>query len=327
MELPVQSSDEVGAVTQAFNYFVSELRSKEELRDTFGKYLDPRVLARIIRDPSFQDTGPDRQEMTVSFSDLVGFTEIGEHLTPANVVNVINRHFTLQAGAIQAHEGVIDKFIGDAVMAFWGPPFTDASASALLACRSALQSLRAVEDLASELPDLTGLRRNPPRVDIRLGISTGAVVVGNIGSKNTRSFTVMGDTVNVASRLEQLNRLYGTNILLCETTLARAGEDAIIVREIDAVVTKGKTELTRIFELLGLADSPDQTLVPLVEHFTHGLAAFRRREWDAATAAFEQCLALRPTDGPAQLFLQRIAAFREDPPPADWDSSCRMLTK
>src|SRR6185436_11660454 len=124
--------------------------------------------------------------------------------------------------------GVIDKFIGDAVMAFWGPPFTEAADSALLACRAALDEIRAIEKLSLELPELTGLRRDPPRVDVRVGIGTGPVVVGNIGSENTRSYTVMGDTVNVASRLESLNRLYGTRILLCETTRDRAG-NAIIV--------------------------------------------------------------------------------------------------
>jgi adenylate cyclase len=325
VQLIVQSTDEVGEMTRAFNYFVSELRSKEELRNTFGKYVDPRILARIMRDPGLKDGAPDRQEMTISFSDLVGFTNIGEHLTPGNLVNLINRHFTLQAGAIQAHNGVIDKFIGDAVMAFWGPPFTEDADSALLACRAALDEIRAVEKLAVELPDLTGLRRDPPRVNICIGISTGPVVLGNIGSENTRSYTVMGDTVNVASRLEHLNRIYGTRILLCETTRDRAG-DGIIVREIDAVVARGKTEQTRIFELLGLADAAP-TLRDLSDHFAKGLQAFRRRDWAQAEATFRHCLALRPGDASSHIFLQRIATFRENPPSADWDGSALMQIK
>ena len=326
IELPIQSTDEVGAVTQAFNYFIGELRSKEELRSTFGKYIDPRILTRIMRDPAAQEAGPERQEMTVSFSDLVGFTGIGEHLTPANLVNFINRHFTLQAGAIQAHDGVIDKFLGDSVMAFWGPPFTDKTDAAVQSCRAALDEIRAVETLRQELPDLTGLRRNLPDIDLRIGISTGNVVVGNIGSQTTRSFTVMGDTVNVASRLEHLNRVYGTRILLCETTLARAG-GAILVREIDAVVAMGKTESTRIFELLALANGAPPALADLAAHFTRALQAFRKREWDAAKAAFEQCLTLRPDDPPSRLFLDRIATYRETPPPATWDGSWQMQEK
>ncbi|TLD72093.1 HAMP domain-containing protein [Phragmitibacter flavus] len=327
VQLAVQSRDEVGAVTQAFNYFVGELRLKEEMRSTFGKYVDPRILARIISSPALKDSGAERQEMTISFSDLVGFTDIGEHLTATNLVNLINRHFTLQAAAIQGHDGVIDKFIGDAVMAFWGPPFTQAADSALLACRAALDEISAIGTLAKELPDLTGLRRNPPRVNIRIGISTGEVVVGNIGSENTRSYTVMGDAVNVASRLEHLNQLYGTRILLCETTRERAG-DAIMVREIDAVVVKGKTEPTRLFELLGLpGEDGSSALRELVENFSTALSAFRQREWTSAETAFQHCLTLRPDDAPSQLFLKRIATFRENPPAADWDGSSHMLTK
>ena len=208
VELPVVSRDEVGALTQSFNYFVSELRHKEEIKRTFGQYIDPRVLEQVILQPGAEADG--RRVMTVSFSDLEGYTGIGEHLTASGLVNLLNRHFTLQSEAVQQQKGIIDKFIGDAVLAFWGPPFTTPEEHPLLACRAALGQLEALETLRADLPELTGLRKHLPQVNLRIGISTGEVVVGNIGSESARSYTVIGDTVNLGQRLENANKIYGT---------------------------------------------------------------------------------------------------------------------
>src|SRR5215510_7946612 len=134
------------------------------------------------------------------------------------MVTLLNHHFGLQALAVQEHRGVVDKFVGDSVVAFWGPPFVKAEEHAKLACRAAQAELRALDNLRRELPDITGLRRDAPAIDICIGICTGEVVVGNIGSENTRSYTVIGDTVNLAARLERANRFYGTQILISEST-------------------------------------------------------------------------------------------------------------
>lgn len=318
VELPVGSADEIGALTRSFNYFVGELRLKEDLRNTFGKYIDPRILNTILLDPASAEAAGTRQDMSVSFADLVGFTEIGEHLTPAGVVNLLNRHFTFQAEAIQHRHGVVDKFMGDAVMAFWGPPFTNEKDSALLACRGALEQSRAIARLQAMLPEITGLRKNLPQLDVRVGISSGEVIVGNIGSENTRSYTVIGDAVNLASRLEQANRFYGTRILLCEATRLQAGE-AIIAREIDTIVVKGKSETTRIYELLGLADDTLPDVKTLCELSASALTAYRARDWDTAEGHWKQCLTIDPADRPARLFLDRIADFRRVPPGEDWN--------
>ena len=326
IDLPVVSHDEIGELTRAFNFFVGELRQKEHLRATFGKYIDPRILDRMLSDTGASSTAGERQVMTVTFCDIVGFTALSETLTPTGMVNLLNRHFTLQAEAIQAQRGVVDKFIGDAVMAFWGPPFNPDGDDAVLACRSALAQIGAIVRFRAELPELTGFRRHLPDIDMRLGISSGEVVVGSLGSANARSYTVMGDTVNIASRLEYANRFYGTRILLGDGARARAGE-AIVCREVDVVRVKGKTEPTTIHELLGMAGETPASVLELARLSTEALAAFRRRDWDGAERAYRACQALVPDDGPARVFLERIARLRADPPPADWDGIWNLELK
>ncbi|MEI6535385.1 MAG: adenylate/guanylate cyclase domain-containing protein, partial [Verrucomicrobiaceae bacterium] len=320
VQLPVASADEIGSLTQSFNFFVLELRLKEEMRSTFGKYIDPRILDHVVLGQNSAGAAGERQNMSVSFADLVGFTSIGEQLTPAGVVNMLNRHFTLQAEAIQQHHGVVDKFMGDAVMAFWGPPFTQDNEDAMLACRAALDQAQAIARLQAMLPEVTGLRKNLPQLGIRVGISTGEVIVGNIGSENTRSYTVIGDTVNLASRLEHANRFYGTRILICGATRAEAGA-AIVTREIDTIIVKGKTETTGIFELLGLAGAVSNDTQALCDRSTAALTAYRAQDWDSAESAFRECIAIHADDQPAKLFLERIATFRLTPPGADWNGA------
>src|SRR5205814_1727775 len=184
--------------------------------------------------------------MTVLFADLIGFTSLSERLTPLLMVTLLNRHFGLQALAVQEHHGVVDKFVGDSIMAFWGPPLVKRDEHAILACRAAQAQLIALDMLRRELPEITGLRRDAPEVRLGIGICTGEAVVGNIGSENTRSYTVIGDTVNLAARLEGANRIYGTQILIAETTAQAIGSE-FETREIDAIFVRGKTETTRIF--------------------------------------------------------------------------------
>ena len=320
VQLPVDTSDEIGALTHSFNFFISELRQKEELRNTFGKYIDPRILKQVLLGPEFAGPESGRREMSVSFCDLVGFTSMGEQLTPAAVVNLLNRHFTLQAEAIQQQHGIVDKFMGDAIMAFWGPPFSRDQCDALLACRATLEQRQAIERMQTLLPEITGLRKNLPHLDVRIGISTGDVVVGNIGSENTRSYTVIGDSVNLASRLEHANRFYGTHILVCGATRAKAGE-AIIARAIDTIIVKGKTETTTIFELLGLTGEVPDSALALRDHTATALAAYRAQDWDAAEKALLECLAIDPNDAPAKVFLERVTVFRLTPPGKDWNGT------
>jgi adenylate cyclase len=326
IELPVSSTDEVGRLTDSFNFFVKELRSKERLKQTFGKYIDPRILEHVLAQPGAEGVGSGRREMTVLFADLVGFTGLSERLTPLLMVTLLNRHFGLQALAVQEHHGVVDKFIGDSVMAFWGQPFVKPDEHAVLACRAAQAQLAALDTLRRELPDITGLRRDAPVIDLGIGICTGEAVVGNIGSENTRSYTVIGDTANLAARLERANRVYGTQILVAEST-AQAVGSRFEMREIDTIFVKGKVETTRVFELMSAAGELSQELLRLREHYDAARRRYLSHDWDTAEATFRECLKIRPNDGPSRVFLERVQALRRNPPGKDWNGVWQLAEK
>jgi adenylate cyclase len=326
IQLPVSSTDEVGRLTDSFNFFVKELRSKERMKQTFGKYIDPRVLEHVLAQPGAEAVGGGRRDMTVSFADLVGFTSLSERLTPLLMVTLLNRHFGLQAIAVQEHHGVVDKFVGDSVMAFWGPPFVKPEEHAVLACRAAQAQLDALDALRRELPDITGLRRDLPAINLCIGICTGEVVVGNIGSDNTRSYTVIGDTANLAARLERANRVYGTRILVGEATAQMTGSQ-FEMREIDTISVKGKTETTRVLELLSATGQLSEELARLRERYEQARRTYLAQEWDSAEAIFRECLQIRPNDGPSRVFLKRIQVLRRNPPDKDWNGVWQLLEK
>jgi adenylate cyclase len=326
IELPVGSSDEVGRLTDSFNFFVKELRSKERLKQTFGKYIDPRILEHVLEQPGAETLGGGRRDMTVLFADLVGFTGLSERLTPLLMVKLLNRHFGLQALAVQEHHGIVDKFIGDSVMAFWGQPFVKPEQHAVLACRAAQAQLIALDTLRRELPDITGLRRDAPVIDLCIGISTGEVVVGNIGSENTRSYTVIGDTANLAARLERANRIYGTHVLVAEST-AQAVAAQFEMREIDTIFVKGKIETTRIFELMSSAGELSEQLVRLRECYEAAQRNYLAQSWDSAEAGLHECLKICPNDGPARVFLERIQVLRRNPPGKNWNGVWQLVEK
>jgi adenylate cyclase len=264
--------------------------------------------------------------MTVSFCDMKGFTSIGEGLTPRGLVNVINQYLTTMSSPIREHNGIIDKYIGDAIMAFWGPPFTSDEDQARLACLAALDQLARLSIFRQELPELMGIKRGLPDINMRIGIATGEVVVGNIGSDIMKSYTVMGDTVNLASRLEGVNKSYGTRILIGEDTAKRT-TDTIETREIDSILVVGKIEPQRVFEVLGRKGEVDQTMLALGERFAAGLAAYRQQAWPQAKAEFEACLAVAPDDGPARVFLQRVTYLAEHLPGPAWNGVWSMTEK
>ncbi len=312
IQLPVNSTDEVGRLTDSFNFFVQELRSKERMKQTFGKYIDPRILEQVLAESGEEAIASGRREMTVLFADLVGFTGLSERLTGLVMVTLLNRHFGLQALAVQEHKGVVDKFVGDSIVAFWGSPFVKTEEHAMLACHAAQAQLTALDTLRRELPDITGLRRDAPHVDLCIGICTGEVVVGNIGSENTRSYTVVGDSVNLAARLETANRVYGTHILINETT-AQAIASQFEMREVDTISVKGKTETTRIFELMSAAGQLSEESVRLHEQYDIARKSYLAQDWDTAEKAFRECLQIRPNDGPSRVLLERIQFLRRNP--------------
>jgi adenylate cyclase len=320
---PILTRDEVGELALAFNRMVEELRARERIKDTFGKFVDPRLVSRLISSGADQ---AERRTLTVFFSDIKEFTGISEQLTASAMVNLLNSYFGAVAEVIHAHHGVIDKYIGDAVMAFWIPPFSAGDDHARDACLAALAQLEAVAALRAQLPEITGMRRNPPKLAIRIGIASGEAVVGTIGSPTSRSYTVIGDTVNLAARLESVNRLYGSTIILSEETY-RLAQQVIEVRELDLITVVGKTEPARIYEAMGRAGELGPEASKLCELFAQGLAAYRRQDWDEAESHFKSCVSIAAEDGPSRHFLERIALLRSAPPPADWDGIWRPSDK
>ena len=317
-ELPVTSHDEIGDLTAAFNAMVRELRTKARVRETFGKYLDPRIVEDLIQRPELLSSKGERRVMTVSFTDMMGFTSLTEGVTPVALVNVVNRYLSTMSEPIRQSGGIIDKYVGDAIMAFWGPPFTAADEQARLACAAGLGQVQLLPSFRQSLPEVLGIKRHVPHVDMRIGIASGDVVIGNIGSDVSMSYTVMGDAVNLASRLENVNKVYGTHLLVNAMTRNMA-QDSFEFREIDLILVVGKEEPEQIFEVLGRRGEVAQSTLSLAERFALGLAAYRRQAWTEATTAFRSCIELAPEDGPARVFLDRIPLLSAQSLPANWD--------
>jgi adenylate cyclase len=324
--IPITSRDEIGQLTRSFNSMVGELRVKAQIREMFGKYVDPRIVAGLLDRPDLTDARGSRREMTVFFCDMNDFTGFSEGITPAALVNVLNRYMSVMSDPVRRHNGIIDKYIGDEIMAFWGPPFTGAEEHPGLACLAALDQLAGLAAFRAELPELTGLRRGIPEIDIRIGIATGDAVVGSIGSEQTRNYTVIGDTVNLASRLVGANKTYGTRALISEVT-SRFAADLVETREIDSVIVVGKTEPHRIFELLGRKGELASECLALRDAFAEALGAYRQKAWEEARAGFEACLAIAPADAPSKVFLTRLAQFRAAAPSPEWDGVWSLAEK
>jgi adenylate cyclase len=323
--LVVTTQDEIGHLTMAFNRMVEQLRLKERIRETFGKYIDPRIVEGLIDRPALAAEG-QRRVMTVLFCDVKGFTGVSERMTPQGLVKVMNRYFSTMSAPIRAQGGIIDKYIGDAIMAYWGPPFTDDADQARFACLAALDMQAQVAPLQAELPDLLGVRSVPVALEIRIGIATGEALVGSIGSDFMMSYTVMGDTVNLASRLEGANKVYGSRLLVSEETFRKAA-DAVEGREIDRIVTLGQTHPHAVFEIMGRKGELTAAQEALRSRFAEGLAAYRAHRWDEARRAFAAGLEAVPGDGPSAEFLRRIDKLAADPPAQDWNGFWNLEQK
>jgi adenylate cyclase len=326
IHIQIKTGDEIGQLADSFNHMVGEMREKELIKNMFGKYVDPRIVQGLIHDQKDFSKGGERQHMSVFFSDLEGFTAACESLTPTGAVRLLNQYFSLMAEPIRAQHGIIDKYIGDSVMAFWGPPFSTAEEHALQACTAALAQQAKVPEFQALLPEVLGIRKNVPVIRARMGIASGDVTVGTIGSEESRSYTVIGDNVNLASRLEGTNKLYKTSILISAETRRLAG-DAIEVREVDAIRVMGKTDPVGIFELIGLKGDISPAMMQLRAQFERGLAEYRARHWEAATAAFAKCLEMNPEDGPAKLFALRVKVLSSQDLPDTWDGVWTMTEK
>src|SRR5579871_1849285 len=321
--ISVKTSDEIGELTAAFNRMVEQLRRNEKVRETFGRYFDPKIVEGIVDQPALVATEGQRRVMTVIFCDMKGFTHLSEGLTPQGLVKIMNRYLSTMSEPIREHCGIIDKYIGDAIMAYWGPPFVAEGEHARLACLAAAEMIERVATLRKELPELLDVRSLKMDCDIRIGIATGDVLAGSMGSKFMMSYTILGDTVNLASRLEAANKEYGTRSLVSEATIAAAG-DAIEAREIDRIVVLGQTQPQAVFEVLGEPGTLSTNQIALRDRYAEGLAAYRAGRFDDARNAFNAALEAVPDDGPSLTMLGRIEKLKGAPPPAGWDGVWRM---
>jgi len=324
--ISVSTADEIGQLSLAFNRMVERLRRNEQIRETFGRYFDPRIVEGMIDNPALSTTQGQRCVMTVLFCDLRGFSALSEGVTPQGLVKIINHYLTTMSSPVRVHRGILDKYIGDAIMAYWGPPFVEAAEQAELACRAAVDMIDAVATLRRELPELLDVRAIPMQCDVRIGVATGDVLAGSIGSAFMMSYTVMGDAVNLASRLEAANKEYGTRSLVSEGAIATAGA-SVEVREVDRLIVFGQTRPQAVFEILGRTGALTPAQMTLREHYARGLAAYRKQQWDEARKAFGAALEIAADDGPSLTLLKRIDVFERKPPPADWDGSWTMEHK
>jgi class 3 adenylate cyclase len=319
--IEVTTGDEIGQLAAAFNRMVVQLRDNQRVRETFGKYIDPRVVEGLIDRPTLTAAEGQRRVMTVLFCDLKGFTSLSEGMTPQGLVKVMNRYLSIMSEPIRTNRGIIDKYIGDGIMAYWGPPFVDEADHARFACLAAMEMIERIATLRQEIPELLGVRGTPmEKCDLRIGVATGEALVGSIGSDVMMSYTVMGDVVNLASRLEGVNKTYGTRNLVSERTIAAAGA-ALEVREIDRVVVAGHTHSEIIFEILGRKGELTSQQFISRDKYLEGLAAYREQRWDEALRALNESLGAIPDDGPSMALFKRVESLKANPPSRDWDGA------
>ena len=307
------------AMSTAFSY-ATEGRQRRQIKQVFSHYMSDLLIQDLLRNPDKVRLGGEKRVLTVFFSDLAGFTTLSEKLTPEEVVTLLNRYLTAMTDIILDKGGLIDKYEGDAIMAFWGAPLPQED-HALRACLAALDNQTRLAELRQEF-----MKVGLPPVHARIGINTGEMIIGNMGSSQRFDFTVIGDSVNLASRLEGVGKEYGTRIIISEDTYRQAS-DGVEVRELDLIRVKGKEMPVRIYELLARKGELDETGKKVRGLFAEGLAHYRRQGWSEAIPCFQRILALPIEDGPAQTFIKRCREFMQAPPPAPWDGVYRLTSK
>jgi adenylate cyclase len=307
-------------VTAMVLSYAIEGKEKRFLRHAFERYLHPEIINEIVRKPGMLKLGGVRREISVLFSDLAGFTSMSERLEPETLVAVLNRYLSEMSRIIMDEVGTLDKYEGDAIMAFWGAPLPSTD-HARRACRAAIACQRRLEEIRPSF-EAAGVSS----MQARIGINSGPAVVGNMGSEMRFDYTAMGDNVNLASRLEGVNKVYGTAILVSEATFAGAQEE-IEAREIDILRVKGKKQPVRVYELLGLKGDLSESGRRVVEAYRKAMELYRARSFEAASAAFQAILERAPQDGPSRTMLGRCRLHMAAPPPADWDGAHTLETK
>jgi adenylate cyclase len=301
-----------------------EEKEKRRVRSAFGQYLSPEVIRRLLVNPRLVE--PKKTEITVMFSDIRGFTTISEKLDAQDLALFLNQYLSDMTSLVFDHFGTLDKYIGDAVMAFWGAPFEEPGHAAK-ACDTALKMMDRVREMQKKWE-----AEGKPHLDIGIGLNTGLASVGNMGSALRYGYTALGDAVNLSSRLEGLNKDYGTHIIVNETTYSASKDDGFVFRELDLIRVKGKLQPVTIYELIGRAGqasfygTPDEVRSRL-ELFQTARALYFRRHWADAQRSFQAILDKWPDDGPSRAYWKRCQDYLFDEPPSGWDGVFTMTHK
>jgi adenylate cyclase len=300
-------------------HYITEEREKKKIRGAFQYYLTSSVINEMLKDPDKLKLGGDKKDLSVLFSDIRGFTTISEKLTPEELVALLNEYLTVMTNKVFEHDGLLDKYMGDAIMAVFGAPLEQPD-HARRACLTSLAMMEELHKLQEKWR-----KEGRPAFDIGVGINSGDMVVGNMGSEMRFDYTVMGDMVNLGSRLEGINKEYGTNIIISEFTYANV-KDVMCCRELDGVRVKGKNKPVQIYELLGRKEEEGK-FKTLIDAFAKGLKLYREKKWDEAIAAFQSVLDDHTGDYASKMYIARCNNLRENPPSEPWDGVFVMTKK
>jgi len=299
--------------------YITEEREKAKIRGAFSVYVTPTVVNEMLQNPDKLKLGGEKKELTVLFSDIRSFTTISENLPPDELVKLLNEYLTAMTDIVFKYEGTLDKYMGDALMAIFGAPI-DQEDHYIRSCHTALDMMAELRILQKKWEE-----EGTPIMDIGIGVNTGPMSVGNMGSSLRFDYTVMGDSVNLGSRLEGLNKEYGTNIIISGHTYEKV-KDHFFCRELDLVAVKGKKEPVTIYELIGSDGVPDN-IRQAVDLFHQGLSYYRRKDWDRAEELFQKALNANPEDKTAPLYLDRCKVCSMTELPSDWDGVFVCETK
>ncbi|MBF0239140.1 MAG: adenylate/guanylate cyclase domain-containing protein [SAR324 cluster bacterium] len=309
----------VAAGVTQYMFFVSD-KDKRFIKGAFQQYLSPSVIHTLMDNPKALSLGGEEKILTAMFSDVAGFSTISEKLTPNELVHLLNEYLTEMTDIIMKYDGTVDKFEGDAIIAFFGAPlpFEDH------ATRAALVTL----EMESRVAELRPKWKEEWGVHIaqRIGLNTGRMVVGNMGSKNRFDYTVMGNSVNLAARLEGTNKVYKTTLMMSEMTYEKC-RDTIVGRELDLIRVIGINQPVRIYEIICRVGDLTTQQEQGFKLFAEGLECYRQRQWEQGIAKFEEVLKILPQDGPSGVFIERCQNFMRTPPPADWDKVYTATSK
>ncbi|MGV7220804.1 MAG: adenylate/guanylate cyclase domain-containing protein [Nitrospinales bacterium] len=301
-----KSSDVAGKLSEAFNKMVRELKEKKSIQDTFGKYVHPSIVENMLADPEKLKLGGDRRIQTIMFTDIAGFTSISEKMPAETLVSLLNQFLGAMTEVLTLHEGILDQHSGDGFTAFWGPPFTKGN-HAKLACTAALKMQQEVKNLATKLSE-----EGFPHIKVRIGLASGNMIVGNIGSDVALTYTCLGDTVNYGSRLEGLNKHYGTEIIIGYFVYSLIGE-SFIVRELDTIQVKGRQQGETIFELVSLKEEVIPEQLRMIKSYEDALNDYRSADFHSASQKFLNIVE-EYSDKASQIMNLRCNYYIENPP-------------